>query len=75
MRSRVGHLSNNESAKLIQRLINDELHTIILAHMSETNNTPDLALNCAGGVLEEFLDQQGRLCCARQDSVGPVIEW
>jgi phosphoribosyl 1,2-cyclic phosphodiesterase len=75
VRSRVGHLSNAESAKLIQRLVNDELHTVILAHMSETNNTPDLALDCAGGVLDDFLDQKGALYCARQDSVGPVIEW
>jgi phosphoribosyl 1,2-cyclic phosphodiesterase len=75
VRGRLGHLSNPDSAKLLQRIFSDELQTVILAHMSETNNRAELALDCAQTSLREFLNQNGKICCARQDEVGPTIEW
>jgi len=75
VRGRLGHLSNPDSARLLQRIFSDELQTVILAHMSETNNRAELALGCAQSSLREFLDQDGRICCATQDEVGPTIEW
>lgn len=74
VRSRLGHLSNQESAKLLQRVVSDELRTVILAHMSETNNRVELALDCARASLREFLDQDGTVFCAMQDEVGPTVE-
>ncbi|MFH1112629.1 MAG: MBL fold metallo-hydrolase [Pseudomonadota bacterium] len=74
VRSRLGHLSNPESAQLLQRIVSDQLQAVILAHMSETNNSPDLALDCARSSLREFLAQRGRIFCAGQDEVGPTIE-
>ncbi len=32
---------------LLARLIGDHLRTVVLAHLSETNNTPDLAREAA----------------------------
>jgi phosphoribosyl 1,2-cyclic phosphodiesterase len=75
VRGRLGHLSNAESAELLQRIVTDELQTVILAHMSQTNNTAELALDCACDSLHEFLAQNGSICCACQDEVGPTIEW
>lgn len=75
VRGRLGHLSNPESAELLQRIVTDELQTVILAHMSQTNNTAELALDCACASLNEFLAQKGTICCAYQDEVGPAIEW
>jgi phosphoribosyl 1,2-cyclic phosphodiesterase len=75
VRGRLGHLSNSESAGLLQRIVSDQLHTVILAHMSETNNRAELALECARASLEAFLDNEGKLFCARQDEVGPTVEW
>jgi phosphoribosyl 1,2-cyclic phosphodiesterase len=75
VRGRLGHLSNPDSARLLQRIFSDELQAVILAHMSETNNRAELALDCAQTSLHEFLDQDGKICCARQDEVGPTIEW
>ncbi len=75
VRSRLGHLSNSESAELLQRVVTDELQAVILAHMSQTNNTAELALDCACASLQEFLAQDGAICCAYQDEVGPTIEW
>ncbi len=74
VRSRLGHLSNQESAKLLQRIVSDELKAVILAHMSETNNRVELALDCARASLREFLDHDGTVFCALQDQVGPTVE-
>ncbi|MBI4961709.1 MAG: MBL fold metallo-hydrolase [Desulfomonile tiedjei] len=75
VRGRLGHLSNPDSARLLQRIFSDELQAVVLAHMSETNNRAELALECAQTSLREFLEQNGKICCARQDEVGPTIEW
>lgn len=74
VKSRIGHLSNHQSAELLQRIINDQLKVVILAHMSETNNSADLALRTARKSVPAFLDQQGSILCALQDKVGPEIE-
>jgi len=74
VRSRLGHLSNPDSAKLLQRIVTDELQQVILAHISQTNNKAELALECASGSLAEFLCRRGRIACALQDEIGPAIE-
>ncbi len=40
-----GHLSNETTAKYLKKIIGDNTKYIVLAHLSETNNTPDLALS------------------------------
>jgi len=75
VKGRRGHLSNPDTAKLLEKILHGDLQTIILAHMSETNNTAELALDCARSSLTEFLDRRGRLFCAKQNEVGPTIEW
>lgn len=75
VRGRLGHLSNMESANLLQRIVSDELKAVILAHMSETNNRSELALDCARASLTDFLEHDGVVYCAVQNQVGPVVEW
>lgn len=75
VKSRLGHLSNGESARSLQRIVSDELQSIVLAHMSTTNNTMQLALDCARSSLAEFVDRKGAIFCAAQNEVGPTIEW
>ena len=41
--SRVGHLSNEAAAELLARVWSKRLATVVLAHLSEQNNLPDLA--------------------------------
>lgn len=55
VRSQQGHLDNATAAGLLSRLDNRQLQHIIAAHLSEKNNTPELAraalawaLGCAG---------------------------
>lgn len=41
--SELGHLSNDDSGKLLCRLLHERLRYIFLAHLSKENNYPDLA--------------------------------
>ena len=38
-----GHLSNAEAAQMLRAMAGPELHTLVLAHLSEKNNTEELA--------------------------------
>lgn len=50
--SRVGHLSNEASAGLLARILGPRLRAVVLAHLSEQNNAPELARLAAAQVLE-----------------------
>ncbi len=65
-----GHLSNQESAELLGRVVGGRLRWACLAHLSEQNNLPDLALAAHRAVL------RGRLplrVASRYEPVG-VLE-
>jgi phosphoribosyl 1,2-cyclic phosphodiesterase len=47
-----GHLSNEAGAELLGGLCHERLRRVILGHLSETNNTPELALKEARRELE-----------------------
>lgn len=38
-----GHLSNENSGRLLSRILHDKLQTIVLGHLSHENNLPELA--------------------------------
>ena len=42
VKSRNGHLSNNEAAKFIKEMYNEKLKKIYLAHISKDSNNPDI---------------------------------
>lgn len=75
VKGRLGHLSNADSGKILQRIASDELEAVILAHLSSTNNSVDLAMESAADSLKAFLQRRGTLYCAQQHVVGPTIEW
>lgn len=70
VKSRIGHLSNQDSGKLIAELMHDNLNHVILAHLSETNNTPAKALAEIGCVLNT---KRTTLSVAMQDQCGDFI--
>jgi phosphoribosyl 1,2-cyclic phosphodiesterase len=41
VKGRHGHLSNEESAQLIQEVLHSDLNHVIMAHLSEENNLPE----------------------------------
>lgn len=55
----LGHLENNDSAKLLSKLDNSKLQHIVAAHLSAKNNTPLLAKTALAGVLGCELDWVG----------------
>lgn len=56
VRSRVGHLANETAAELAAELYHQDLQHLVLAHLSETNNSPELALTAARRALGEALE-------------------
>ena len=43
--SDIGHLSNKTTASYLKKIVNKDTKYVILAHLSETNNTKELAVN------------------------------
>jgi phosphoribosyl 1,2-cyclic phosphodiesterase len=48
IKSRTGHLSNEESMNLLREIQHEDLEYVILSHISEINNTPERALSVVG---------------------------
>ena len=66
-----GHLSNHDCAALIASIIHSDLSTVVLAHLSENCNTPDLAL---GSVLAELGESDLHLEAASVANPTEMIE-
>jgi len=70
IRSRTGHLSNEASKNLLKEVQHDRLKHVILAHLSETNNTSQKALSEVGRAITEC---QAQLDVATQDECGALL--
>jgi phosphoribosyl 1,2-cyclic phosphodiesterase len=67
--SRVGHLSNAAAAEFLLRDYDGGAHTIVLGHLSEANNLPELARMAAEQAIGDRLSLLGnRLVLAGQDA-------
>ncbi len=53
--SDVGHLSNKDTSYYLSKFVTDKTNRIILIHLSESNNKPEIALKC----LMDTLDDEG----------------
>lgn len=69
-----GHLSNDQSASLLGDVLHDGLKHVLLAHLSERNNTPEMALGCSLEILRRR-GAEGRvdLAVAPRSTAGEVI--
>jgi phosphoribosyl 1,2-cyclic phosphodiesterase len=71
IRSNVGHLSNRDCADLVGDSVTSRLRTVVLAHLSEENNTPRLAFDTMKETVKKTRFR-GLLGPALQDAaVGP----
>ncbi len=70
IRSRLGHLSNQDTRELLKSVAHPALQHVILAHLSETNNTPRKALSEVSLALDEVRVQ---LTVSSQDSCSDII--
>jgi phosphoribosyl 1,2-cyclic phosphodiesterase len=74
-----GHLSNDQCAEALLELLGANVRRVYLAHLSEHNNTPDVALSAVKAYLAEHNALPGRdlsLDVAAKDGVGaPLAVW
>ena len=67
--SKKGHLSNYDSSLLATRLCASGTRSLLLAHLSEENNTPDTALDAC---ISTVADASVRVAVASQDQITPL---
>lgn len=72
--SDVGHLSNESSAFYLTKLIGENTKEIILAHLSEENNTPELALETLNKEFAENNINFNNIVVAKQEERTDLIE-
>jgi phosphoribosyl 1,2-cyclic phosphodiesterase len=70
---RGGHLSNREAGLLAAEVVHAGLALLVLAHLSDRCNTPDLAREAIADALRGTAFR-GRLLVARQDAPLPAVE-
>ncbi|WP_367925374.1 MBL fold metallo-hydrolase [uncultured Ruthenibacterium sp.] len=73
-----GHLSNEECARTILRLMQSGCKNFSLCHISQENNTPELALatvQCMLATNGYIPDSQTRVQAARRHEISPLFEF
>ena len=68
-----GHLSNKDSANYLAKFIGRKTKKVFLAHLSEQNNTPEIALNCLKDTLKQKLIDFNNISIAMQDEVSESV--
>ncbi len=74
--SGLGHLSNEQKRKILERLENSNVTTVVLGHLSQHNNTKQLAYQSASSVLESMGKTIGKdvyLYVADQEKNGVIL--
>ena len=66
-----GHLSNKTTSKYLKKIVGSKTKYIVLAHLSEKNNTEEKALEA---IKEQELDKKIKVLIARQYEESPIIE-
>ena len=69
-----GHLSNEQASNYLCKFIGKDTKTIVLAHLSEKNNTEEKALETLNGKLEKNNLKVNDILIARQNEPTRVIE-
>ena len=70
IQSRTGHLSNQDAGDLLTELVHDNLTHVVLAHLSEENNSPEKAME----TVAQAMGGNGiHIDVARQDRCGRLI--
>ena len=67
-----GHLSNKDSAYYLSKIIGNDTKQVILAHLSEQNNTEELALSTLKDTLKKRNINFNNIDIARQNEVSKV---
>ncbi len=72
-----GHLSNENSGRLLSRILHDKLQTIVLGHLSKENNLPELAYEAVRMEItmgnNPYNANDFRIQVASRSQVSPVV--
>ncbi len=68
-----GHLSNEQGAELIRSVYSNRLDHIVLAHLSEENNQPEIAFSAAAEVIKQCKISSANVIVSSQDKPTPLI--
>lgn len=72
-----GHLSNENSGRLLSRILHDKLQAIVLGHLSKENNLPELAYEAVRMEItmgdNPYNANDFRMMVANRSEVSPVI--
>jgi len=68
-----GHLSNDQGGDLLGTLSHAGLELVVLAHLSETNNHPEKALESADRVLQTGGIEKPHILIGSQHTPGPMV--
>jgi len=74
IRSRHWHLSNFDSLELLKCLYNECLRSVVFAHLSETNNHPELVLENSRDLVNNPRWEKVRFQVGKQHDVTPPVE-
>ena len=73
-----GHLSNENSGRLLSRILHDKLNTIILGHLSKDNNLPELAYEAVRMEItmgeNPYKAEDFDIQVAKRSDVSPIIQ-
>ena len=69
-----GHLSNEQASNYLSKFIGKDTKTIVLAHLSEKNNTPEKALETITDKFNENNIKFNNIIIAKQNEPTKVIE-
>lgn len=73
-----GHLSNENSGRLLCRILHDEMKAVFLGHLSQENNLPELAFETVRMEINmgdnPYKASDFNIRVARRDEVTPAIE-
>ena len=69
-----GHISNYQSAVSVLENANPKLKAIVLSHLSETNNTPDIASKTYKKIIKERSDLKPRVFVSTQNRATPLFD-
>lgn len=71
--SDTGHLSNISAGVYLSKFIGKDTKKVILTHLSETNNKPELALKTVKDTFKEYEVKFNNITCASQNEISEVI--
>ncbi|MFZ2448839.1 MAG: MBL fold metallo-hydrolase [Syntrophobacteraceae bacterium] len=69
-----GHLSNEDSRRLLEELHHEDMRFVVFAHLSETNNHPDLVLESCNELRKSGKWDCVRFEVAKQKEMTPPLE-